>query len=315
MGSEIRIPTILGLGVLVFGLVIGMFLVSQNQSLFTKAAPSMIPKNITVLNLDSSSASIFWQTDQPSSGFIQAGIATNLDHTFTDERDLGQVGGKHLFHFVTLTDLKPQTTYHYRLFAGSSFYPQDTPLTVKTTEEIAPSSQKPLIGRLVDQVKKPVEEALIVLQLDKAQPIGTILKLSGNFILPLANLKTQTLDRLLDLESTVSAKLIITTPSSVNTVLLNLPFNSLSLPVLMVGQDLDLIPKAATTSSSIKATNGLIRFDLNKDGVINVLDYAIIVNNLGKNPKRKAADLNGDGIVDQKDLDLINQFLTTPRSR
>jgi hypothetical protein len=62
-----------------------------------------------------------------------------------------------------------------------------------------------------------------------------------------------------------------------------------------------LLPMAAVAANSNP--------DLNNDGVVNVLDLAIVSRCVGQNPRTtpscRIADLNGDGIVDTSDLNII----------
>ena len=59
----------------------------------------------------------------------------------------------------------------------------------------------------------------------------------------------------------------------------------------------------------VPSASSLTKYDLNGDGKINAADNAIILLNFGKNPKDKKADINEDGMVDQKDLELMSQKL------
>jgi hypothetical protein len=80
-----------------------------------------------------------------------------------------------------------------------------------------------------------------------------------------------------------------------------------------LGQNLDLRDYTASADASLKQASPTaqpLNFDVNGDGQINSADVTIVSSNIGRkkltNPK---ADINLDGVVDQKDLDLIKSAL------
>lgn len=304
MRSKIRIPTILGLGILVVGMVVGIFLTTQKQSaLFkTRAGVSAIPKNITIANVSNTSVSIYWQTDEEAPGFIQAGPSNTLGSTFKDDRDLGGPQN-HRFHFVTLSNLTPNTTYYYKVNSGSSSYPSGNPSTFKTADTSTASNLQPLVGTILDASMNPISEALVVLSIPGAQSLAAITKVSGSFILPLKDIRDADLSQIEIPASGTSAALNIIGFQARSRINLQLPPDNNVLPPLILGQDLDLVPTPASPSASIS------KYDLNDDGVTNSLDLSIVLKNFGKNPKNKKADLNGDKVVDQKDVDILNKFI------
>lgn len=313
INSQIRIPTLLGLGVILTGLIIGGFLVNFKQNLLfqTKASTSATPKNITVANISGTSASIYWQTEESASGFIQAGEdTTKQDLIFNDIRDLLSPQD-HNLHFVNLTNLKPDSIYYYKVISSGMTYPAKEALSFKTAAENDPSDYQPIIGTIMDQNFQPSIEALITLDIPGAQKLSAITKVAGNFILPLSQIRTSDLaDRFDIIESSPSATLYITdSTSNSSKVSLLLPLTNSVIPLITLGKDLDLTIKNASLSAVP------VKYDLNDDGVINSLDLSIILQNFGKKNFGRRTDLNGDGVVDQKDVIIISKFIphTSPK--
>ncbi|MBI4039777.1 fibronectin type III domain-containing protein [Candidatus Daviesbacteria bacterium] len=303
MGSEIKIPTILGLAVLIVGLGVGVFLTVQRQIFTSKAALSSTPKNITVANLSGHTASVYWQTDEAVTGFIQAGENSSLGQTFKDDRDIDNPV-PHQVHFVTLANLKPNTIYYYKIISGSSTFPESELLNFKTPALVSPLDQKPIIGTLLGSDKKPITEALILLAVPGGQNLATVTKLEGNFILPLTELKNTDLGSSYNLsQNNPTALLTIFNNQAISKISLKLPFDKI-LPPITLGQNLDLSSPQATVSA------GSSKFDLNHDGVVNLIDRSILMQAIGKKPTNNAADFNGDGVVDQKDLNLIDAVIS-----
>lgn len=310
MNSEIRIPTILGLGVLVIGLIVGVFLITNNRflSFRTKASPTIEPKNVTLANISDTSVSIYWQTDQQSSGFIQAGTNPSLDATFKDDRDLDNPQN-HLFHFVTLTKLKPSTTYFYKMVSGSVTYPSGNPLSFTTSGNQEILSLKPIIGTILENNQQPVTEAIITLDIPEAQNLAAITKVSGNFILPLSRILTKNLAESFKIpESGISATLTVFNQEKSSRTTLQLPLKNEVLPAIILGQELDLTQKIVSPTSSLP-NNSLSVYDLNQDGVINSLDLATLRQNIGKDSKLNKGDFNNDEAIDQKDADVLSKSI------
>lgn len=312
--AETRIPTILGLGVLLAGLAGGVLLVTTNQIFKTRANTSDTPQSIALANISGSQISIYWQTDQPTTGFVQAGPTTALGLTFRDERD-SQSPEPHQLHFITLENLTPDTVYYYKVSSGANTYPPGEPFSFKTpTGKTSPSNSPPLIGTVLDSDSQPVTEAMVTLELPDAQSLAVVTKLAGNFILPLAEIRNRDLVESFTFpEAGLSGKLTVFNRTKRSDVIIELPFTATTLPQITLGQDLDLSSPPASPSTA--AT----RYDLNADGVVNSLDLSTVIKNQGplrqsaseasKNPKNERTDLNGDGVVDQKDIDIINRYI------
>lgn len=304
----IKIPTLIGLGVLLIGLAGGVYLTTQNQILKTKAASSLTPKNVNVYNLSESSAAIFWQTDEAATGFVQAGTSQMPNKsTYRDDRDIS-TPQPHKLHFVTLTNLTPNTTYSYQIYSGEIIYP-NTPATFTTLSPTKTLNWNPIVGTIINPDNRPVDEALIVLELANAQKQATITKTGGNFIMPLSNLRNADLSKSFSENNTpYKAKLIISGPQSSSQASILVPSENSSLPPVILGKDTDL------TQNNVSAE--IQKYDLNGDGIINATDLSIVLKNFGdiKNTasisaEKQKIDLNKDGLIDQKDVNLILPYL------
>ncbi|MDD2822656.1 MAG: fibronectin type III domain-containing protein [Candidatus Daviesbacteria bacterium] len=306
----IKIPTLLGMGVLLIGLVGGVFLVTQNQTLKSKAAVSSEPKNVNVVNINSTSVSIYWQTDEQTTGFIKAGIAQQERKLFLDDRDLASPA-PHKLHFVTLTNLQPETTYYYQIYSGAITYPKEA-LNFKTIAEAQSVNWPPLVGTIINENNSVLDEAIIILNLPEAQKLATITKTGGNFILPLSGIRLQNSTT----QSSTQAKLDILGIASTAEATVLIPPQETSLPPIKLGTSVDLTQINKTTPQITPKTSSLsaemVKFDTNSDGVINFTDLSLILQNFGslsdktKNPK---ADLNNDKVIDQKDANLLLPYL------
>ncbi len=306
--TSIRIPTVLGLGVLVSGLVAGVLLVQQNQSLFTQASPTFAPRNITVANISAHSATIYWTTDSPTTGFVQADPTTSLTTTFKDDRDTN-APNDHQLHFITLTNLFANTTYYYQVTSGSDKYPNQ-PATFITGPEITNQDYPAVIGTVLGSDQKPINEALITVTLDGSQQLASITKAAGNFVLPFAQIRTAGLDKPFVINQK-NAKLKVFDTTTTSEVLIKVPTSEI-LPPITLGTSSDFTVERPAPD----ITPALEQYDLNNDKVVNAVDLSIVKNNKNKKTTdgrlttdEKRVDVNHDGIVDQKDVDLMQDII------
>lgn len=307
-----KIPTLLGLSLLITALVLGVFIYFYRQNLLTQQKTLYVPKEVTVTNLFADQATITWWSDDPTIGQVAFGSGNSLNSIQNDNRDTDQTK-VHQVHFVTLRNLKPETTYKYQIISSGIRYPEK-PLLFKTNIGLETTTQnRPLRGSVLNVNLNPIDEALVTIKINGASDMTTFTSTAGNFIFPLKELRTSDSSAHFSIDTTTPATLLIKKGTLQSQVELNLPLdNSGLLPPLTIGQNIDLkdilsqiTPKKEASSSTTP------RFDLNNDGKTNSLDLAIISQNNGKkvtdikDQSGKNADLNSDGIVDKKDAEIL----------
>lgn len=307
--NKFKIPTVLGLSIIILGIVGGVYLVLREQVFLSQAAPDLTPQNITFTNLTEDSVVISWQTNSPTTSFITFGQGSPNGQTALDDRD-PNTPKPHLTHYVSLKGLFPKTSYQFKIISGKltsgiEKFETSTPLTDQT-------GFTPIIGSVLDN-NSPLKEGVVYLSISGAAPESSLVK-EGNFLIPLSQIRKADLSDTYQLTEGTTAKLTIHSDKGETQILFKLRANSIPLPPIKLGQNVDLTTPEITSPPGPAATD-LNTYDLNGDGRINTADYAIILQNQGKNPKNPKADINGDGIVDQKDIDLMSQKLKQVNSQ
>lgn len=320
-----RIPTILALLIIILGLGIGIayFYTTQKNATPPKTA---IPQNIQIVNTTDSGATVIWETNEPSAGYVSYGESSHLGSIENDIRDTKDPT-PHTVHFVILTDLTPQTLYYFKVRSGPYFYPQND-LTFKTAKTLPENSStetetnnKAVAGVVLDTNLSPVDEALVLLHISGAAPIATITSKAGNFLLSTAYLYTDNLQESFSLQKKTPAQLVVKRLDLESHIAVSLPIEG-NLPKIILGQDSDfshIIPSSESAALTQEATPSSTtsckpNFDLNKDKKVNAVDLTILLGGIGlkssdKNfPKQD--DFNCDGVVDQKDVLLLKKSLT-----
>lgn len=299
--NKFKIPTILGLGIILLGLGSGLYLVLKEQVFLSRAAPDLTPQNITVTNITEDTAVISWQTNSQTASFIIFGQKGSGEQTVLDDRDKDRPTPRFV-HYVTLKNLLPQTHYQFKIVSGKLTSPATSFDTAKPI-----SSQTgfgPVIGSVSDD-GKPVNEGIAYLSLDTAVIQSAEVKAGGNFLIPLSSIRKADLSDILALADAMPAKITIISNKGSATINFFLTASSV-LPLVSLGQNVDLTVKE----------NRADKYDLNGDGKINSADYTVISSCFGKKPEVMVsnmscakADLNSDSKIDQKDLNLMSQKL------
>lgn len=300
--KELKIPTLLGLAIIFIGITGGVFLVARDQNLITFASPDQIPQNITITNLTDQTVSISWQTSSPEIGFVRFGQSNPDDQTVLDDRD-SSTPQKRQTHHVTLKNLLPQTTYQFKVVSGKKANESKTFTTANSTS--SQNNLKPIIGSILNN-NSPVADGIVYFSISGAAVQSAPVKNLGNFIIPMNNIYSQDSSTIFTPEDTSLGKLTAVTNQGQATALFEISLSQQeSLKPLIVGQNLDFTNQPTTASASPETS--FDPMDLNEDRLVNANDYAIVLKNFGRNPQEKKADLNSDGIVDQKDLSIISE--------
>ncbi len=295
--NKFKIPTLLGLGVILTGIGVGVFLVLREQTFISSASPDTEPQDITFSNISDDSVSLSWQTTAEVASFVSFGQVSPDEQTALDDADLNSPQ-PHKIHYVSLKNLLPKTTYLLKIISGKK------PSDVLTFETASPPTTQtgftPVIGSVWDN-EAPISEGATYLSIAGATIQSSPIKSSGTFLIPISQIRKSDLSDTYSLEEGTVGKLTIVSAQGKAQVLFGLKLSSNTLPPIHLGENIDLtIVKPAI-------------FDLNGDGLVNAADNAIVLQNFGslreasKNPQNNKADLNGDGVVDQKDLDLMSK--------
>ncbi len=296
--SKFKIPTLLGLGVIFVGIGAGVFLVMREQTFLTSAAPGQTPSHITVTNVGDSSVVISWQTSNPSLGFVTYGQGDPSEQTTLDDRDI-KVPQTHLMHYSTIKNLLPKTTYQYKVVSGKITSPVSKFTTASTTD--AQNTFSPIIGSIVEG-SSPINEGIAYLSMSNAAVQSSLIKTSGNFLIPLSKIRQSNLSDVYSLSSDTEAKITVVAPNGQSTIIFQLKDAGTTLPGIKLGENTDLTIVPIPSPNPVSTLDIKI-YDLNNDGKVNASDYSIALKNKDKKVSSIRKDLNIDNVIDQKYLD------------
>lgn len=303
--NKFKIPTVLGLAVIVVGLVSGVYLIFREQIFLSRAAPNITPLNVIFSNQTGDSVTVSWQTVSPAASFVTYGQNNPSEQISLDDRDSEQQTSTptpRQIHYTTIKKLLPKTKYLLKIVSGkfsSEVYNFETSAPLAESGEFTP-----VIGS-VQQAGMPVEDGVVYLSLSDAAVQSAPVK-KGNFLIPVSQIAKADFSGTFTPKEEPLAKLTIRSPEGESSAQFILEPNLPPLAPIALGQNIDF---TSQTKEPEVTEAELDSFDLNSDGIINAADNAIILDNFGKKPKDPRSDLNSDGKIDQIDLDLMAQKL------
>src|SRR5579859_7923720 len=194
--AQRRIPTFLGIGVLLVSLVIGVLFLNKGLGVFApRATPQTTPKKTKITNVKDTGFTVSFLTDESTIGFIKYGTdPTAMKLQASDDRD--QLSGSvspFTTHYITIRDLAPNTSYYFTLGTGSQaqYDNNGTPFMVKTAVKGGvPPAAKTVYGSVTDAAGSPATGAIVYVDLTGVGELSALVKESGSWAVPLSNART-----------------------------------------------------------------------------------------------------------------------------
>jgi len=187
-----KIPTIIGLIILVIGVITGVFLI-KTQNIFRLGASSEeAPKDVRISNITDSSFTVTWTTDKETTGFVKWGkTGTVLDKVENDT-----VSEKGYIHSSTIRSLSPKTEYFFKINSNSNDYDnQGSAWRVSTGIQLSEPKENIIIsGSVIKQDGTPAENSLIYFSVGGSSLLSTIVSKTGNWLISISLARNKNLD-------------------------------------------------------------------------------------------------------------------------
>ncbi len=190
-----RIPTLLGVGILVVGLLVGVLFIGQGAGVFApRATPETTPKNVKITNTSDSIFTVSFMTDSATPAYIKWGTDKNKVKTQqADDREQISAGSNSFTtHHITVRGLQPDTSYFFTIgTADGALYDNNGEVfTVKTTKKGgALPAAKTIYGAVTTQSGAPADGSLVYVKIPGAIEQSVLVK-SGGWAVPLAGART-----------------------------------------------------------------------------------------------------------------------------
>lgn len=256
-----RLPTLLGILILVAGIAATTYLAENVNRFFLKAEPAVSPQKIKTSNLTPTTFTVSWITPgNSSSGYLKFGKTQALGKVNLDDRDQNIDNlGKFTVHHVTVSNLESRATYYFKVISQGKEY-DDNGAPYRITTASANSSTTPLnptFGMVLEENSKPPKEGIVYVKVGSSSLVSTLIKPSGNWLVPLAPLLNQDLKGPLVVKPEDAEEILVQgeekTSKAVTTLTNNTP-----VPEIVLGKDYDFRTAISPTPTSAEITPSLL---------------------------------------------------------
>jgi hypothetical protein len=182
MLKEKKIPTILGLLILIGAIFAGAILTNKNTSFISKASGDCKPINPQVTNITNNSVSISFVTE--SSCLSSLSVNNQTINNFA----VLNVDQKSKIHYFDVNNLDSSTKYEYSLINGGKTYKNSSYQfeTASNPNGSIPSSNLAW-GRVFTPELKAAGKVMVFINIPNASPLSALVTTSGNWNISLAN--------------------------------------------------------------------------------------------------------------------------------
>lgn len=185
-----KIPTILGIIILLAGTFAGVFFLQVNQVFKIGASPTVTPKDVRIGNLSDTSATISWTTEGKTSDFVSYGDTQSVGNIENESQN----NEKFINHSVTLSGLKAATNYYYKINSeGTTFDNNGIPWQFTTGPALSENQTSIPVSGLVISASGQSSGRAIVYIMVNGYLLSTLTSDSGSFVLQLGQVRTSDL--------------------------------------------------------------------------------------------------------------------------
>ena len=191
--KEKRIPTILAFFILSLGIGGVVFFNQTTHQIGSKATSSIRPEDVHFTNISDSSLSVTWFTNTPATGTL---IVNDHGHTvsYLEDVDSDNVLRPRNTHFVTVKNLKENTSYQIKIISGDTNckVSENCPISTQSTaSRLNTAVSLPAArGSIVTEDGKPAVNTIVYLTIGKSPPLASKTDSLGLWVITFNNLRT-----------------------------------------------------------------------------------------------------------------------------
>ncbi|MFA6325508.1 MAG: hypothetical protein WCX46_04760, partial [Candidatus Paceibacterota bacterium] len=182
MFKERKIPTILGLIVLIGGVFVGVFLTNQKTGFVSKASGSCRPENSQITNTTNNSVSISFVTESPCSSSL------SINNQTIENEAVVSTDQKSKIHYFDVNNLNAATEYKFSFIIEGVTYKESL---YKFETAANPSGSIPSSnlawGRVFTPEFKAAKKVIVFVNIPGSSPLSALVTSLGNWNISLAN--------------------------------------------------------------------------------------------------------------------------------
>lgn len=191
MRNTPRVPTLIGLLLLITSIAAGVLLVQQKIIFRLAASVEQQPQDVRITNITDTNFTVSWVTEKPTLGAIIYGSSSSLGETSQE------INTTSTTHHITLSNLKPKTKHYFKILSDGIQYgkegAQGSAWTQLTGVVLSTKASSILSGTVTTTSGNPVNRALVYITLPNAAPLSSITDRSGAFTVLLSTMRATNL--------------------------------------------------------------------------------------------------------------------------
>lgn len=198
MMKKSKIPTIIGITLLVAGIASGVLLIQNRQIFKLGATPQVSSKDVRMTNITDSSFTVSWVTDVETESFIKWGESNSSQKNLAKD----EINGKSYIHTVTVQGLSPETTYYFVINSnGTDFDNNGLPWEIKIGPVLSITSSRNLIsGTILTSTGVPASQVLVYVSPAGSSPLSVTTSQNGGWLIPISSARTSDLNTFLKID-------------------------------------------------------------------------------------------------------------------
>lgn len=270
-----RIPNYAAFLVLFVSIFLTSFFIQKQTVFFGRAAPDETPQNIIVSNITDNSFTVNFTTNAPSTSAVSGEGGGKSPFLVYDIRDKNGQNGEYESHFITVSNLSPNTTYTFSILSnGDTYLNNGQKYLVKTGPVIEPSlGEQKLSGKVLSSDGSAASGAIVELMAPGAQIVTTLSDAEGKFAFYENAVRNESLDKSYIFDASKNAEVkIFLGPDQADA---NISLGSSTIAPITLAQDYDFTniqsQISSTGSSQLKApeesnTTGQVKITVPRAG-------------------------------------------------
>lgn len=232
MLKEKKIPTILGLLILIGGVFAGAVLTNKNTNFISKASTDCQPINPQITNITNNSASISFITESSClSSLLINNQTINNSAVLSDDQ-------KSKIHYFDVNNLDSSTKYEYSFINDGKTYKNSSYQfeTASNSSGSIPSSNLAW-GRVFTPELKAASKVIVFINIPNASPLSALVTTSGNWNISLANSFNESKTNRFNLIKNISEEIIVIDQEKQTTQIIANTSQNDPVPDIILGQN------------------------------------------------------------------------------
>jgi len=238
MNKSIRkkIPTFVGILILIIGTSAGVILLNAKQIFKLGAQGDATPKNIKISNVADNGFTISFLTNQKSRTFVKVG----KDKYFLGETDVIKGEEKTSTHYFNVEDLQPITQYFITINSDGVNYFTDNPWTTKTGPKL-PTDNLGIIlyGKVYSKSGEALNGAIVYVIKGNGSLLSTVTADDGSWGVNISKARKTDLSKYLPLEEKNTLLQILIVYENLTTFITTYANNIQPLAPIIIGSNYD----------------------------------------------------------------------------